>query len=313
MYLYITSFYFIEINLNLYSYNTKNNDLESGDCMRVKKSFFNLIFWIGLAVLFNIYIYFSMGSKPAIEFLGGYIIEMSLSLDNLFLFLMVFSTFNISLEYQERVLKYGIIGAMILRLIFILLGIGIINKFHFIVYIFGIILMFSGLKMMFHDDNNIDFNKNPVIRIFKKIMPVHDKLVGHNFFIRINRKLYATPLFIILIIIESSDVLFALDSIPAIFSITQDPFIVYTSNIFAIICLRSMYYILNRLNSMFKFMRYGVALILIFTGIKLLVLYFNIEISVSISILIILIILLCSILFSLIFSNDNENKNLRIR
>ncbi|MCR1950074.1 MULTISPECIES: TerC/Alx family metal homeostasis membrane protein [unclassified Clostridium] len=281
--------------------------------MRVKKSFFNLIFWIGLAILFNIYIYFSMGAKPAIEFLGGYIIEMSLSLDNLFLFLMVFSTFNISLEYQERVLKYGIIGAMILRLIFILLGIGIINKFHFIVYIFGIILMFSGLKMIFHDDNNIDFNKNPVIKIFKKIMPVHDKLAGHNFFIRINRKLYATPLFIILIIIESSDVLFALDSIPAIFSITQDPFIVYTSNIFAIICLRSMYYILNRLNSMFKFMKYGVALILMFTGIKLLVLYFNIEISVSISILIILIILLCSILFSLIFSNDNENKNLRIR
>ena len=281
--------------------------------MRVKKSFFNLIFWIGLAILFNIYIYFSMGSKPAMEFLGGYIIEMSLSLDNLFLFLMVFSSFNISLEYQERVLKYGIIGAMILRLIFILLGIGIINKFHFIVYIFGIILMFSGLKMMFHDDNNIDFNKNPFIRIFKKIMPVHDKLAGHNFFTRINRKLYATPLFIILIIIESSDVLFALDSIPAIFSITQDPLIVYTSNIFAIICLRSMYYILNRLNSMFKFMRYGVALILMFTGIKLLVLYFNIEISVSISILIILIILLCSVLFSLIFSNDNENENLRIR
>lgn len=281
--------------------------------MRVKKSFFNLIFWIGLAILFNIYIYFSMGSKPAMEFLGGYIIEMSLSLDNLFLFLMVFSSFNISLEYQERVLKYGIIGAMILRLIFILLGIGIINKFHFIVYIFGIILMFSGLKMMFHDDNNIDFNKNPFIRIFKKIMPLHDKLVGHNFFTRINRKLYATPLFIILIIIESSDVLFALDSIPAIFSITQDPLIVYTSNIFAIICLRSMYYILNRLNSMFKFMRYGVALILMFTGIKLLVLYFNIEISVSISILIILIILLCSVLFSLIFSNDNENENLRIR
>lgn len=281
--------------------------------MRVKKHFFNLIFWIGLAILFNIYIYFSMGLKPAIEFLGGYIIEMSLSLDNLFLFLMVFSTFNITLEYQERVLKYGIIGAMILRFIFILLGIGIINKFHFIVYIFGIILMFSGLKMMFHDDNNIDFNKNPLIKLFKRIMPVYDKLVGHNFFTRINHKLYATPLFIILIIIESSDVLFALDSIPAIFSITQDPFIVYTSNIFAIICLRSMYYILNRLNSMFKFMRYGVALILMFTGVKLLVLYFNIEISVSISILIILIILLCSILFSLIFSNDNENKNLRIR
>ncbi|WP_291648124.1 TerC/Alx family metal homeostasis membrane protein [Clostridium sp.] len=281
--------------------------------MRVKKSFFNLIFWIGLAILFNIYIYFSMGIKPAIEFLGGYIIEMSLSLDNLFLFLMVFSSFNISLEYQERVLKYGITGAVILRLIFILLGIEIINKFHFIVYIFGIILMFSGLKMMFHDDNNIDFNKNPVIMIFRKIMPVHDKLVGHNFFARINNKLYATPLFIILIIIESSDVLFALDSIPAIFSITQDPLIVYTSNVFAIICLRSMYYILNRLNNMFKFMRYGVALILMFTGIKLLVLYFNIEISVSISILIILMILLCSVLLSLIFSNDNENKNLRIR
>lgn len=281
--------------------------------MRVKKSFFSLIFWIGLAILFNMYIYFSMGLRPAVEFLGGYIIEMSLSLDNLFLFLMVFLTFAIPLRYQERVLKYGIIGAMILRLIFILLGIRIINKVHFIVYIFGVLLMFSGLKMIFSNENNIDFNKNPLIKILKKVMPISDKLEGNNFFIRKNRKLYATPLFIILIIIESSDVIFALDSIPAIFSITQDPFIVYTSNIFAIICLRSMYYILNRLNNMFRFMKYGVALILMFTGLKLLLLFFNIEISVLLSILIILVILLCSILFSLIFSESKENNNLRIR
>lgn len=281
--------------------------------MRVKKSFFNLIFWIGLAILFNVYIYLSFGLKPAVEFLGGYIIEMSLSLDNLFLFLMVFSTFKIPLEFQQRVLKYGILGAMVLRLIFIILGIEIINKFHFIIYIFGIILIFSGAKMMFHSDNNIDFSKNPIIRIFQKVIPLHDKLEGHKFFVKINKRLYATPLFIILIIIESSDVLFALDSIPAIFSITQNPLIVYTSNIFAIICLRSMYYILNRLNGMFKFMKYGVALILMFTGLKLLILYFNIEISVSISILLILVILLFSILFSLIFSNDEGNKNLRIR
>lgn len=281
--------------------------------MRVKKSFFNLIFWIGLAIIFNVYIYFSFGLKPAVEFLGGYIIEMSLSLDNLFLFLMLFSTFKIPLEFQQRVLKYGILGAMVLRLIFIILGIEIINKFHFIIYIFGIILIFSGAKMMFHSDNNIDFSKNPIIRVFQKVIPIHDKLEGDKFFVKINKRLYATPLFIILIIIESSDVLFALDSIPAIFSITQNPLIVYTSNIFAIICLRSMYYILNRLNGMFKFMKYGVALILMFTGLKLLILYFNIEISVSISILLILVILLFSILFSLIFSNDEGNKNLRIR
>lgn len=281
--------------------------------MRVKKSFFSLIFWIGLAILFNIFIYFSMGAESAVEFLGGYIIEMSLSLDNLFLFLMIFSTFAIPLEYQERVLKYGIIGAMILRLIFILLGIRIINKVHFVVYIFGILLMLSGIKMIFSNENNIDFNKNPLIKLLKKVMPIHDKLEGNNFFIRKSRKLYATPLFIILIIIESSDVIFALDSIPAIFSITQNPFIVYTSNIFAIICLRSMYYVLNRLNSMFKFMKYGVASILMFTGLKLLLLFFNIQISVSLSILIILVILLCSILFSLIFSENKENNNLRIR
>lgn len=272
-----------------------------------RRSFFNLIFWIGLAILFNIYIYISMGTKSALEFLGSYIIEMTLSLDNLFLFLMVFSTFKIPVEFQERVLKYGIVGAIVLRLIFILLGLGIISKFHFIIYIFGIILIFSGLKMMFHNDNNINFSRNPLIKIFEKLIPIHDKLEGHNFFIKINKKLYATPLFIILIIIECSDVLFALDSIPAIFSITQDIFIIYTSNIFAIICLRSMYYILNRLNNMFKFMRYGVSLILMFTGFKLLILYFNIHISVSLSILIIIIILLCSILFSIIFTDGNNN------
>lgn len=275
--------------------------------MKTKKHLFNLMFCIGLAVLFNIYIYFRLGSNSAIEFLGGYIIEMSLSLDNLFLFLMVFSTFNISLEYQERVLKYGIIGAIILRFIFVLLGISIINKFHFMLYLFGGILLFSGLKMLFHSDEEIDLNKNVVVKLFKKFIKVHDRLEGDKFFIIKNKTLYATPLFVILVMIESSDVIFALDSIPAIFSITHNPFIVYTSNIFAIIGLRSMYYILSRLNDTFRFMKYGVAFILLFTGLKLLILYFEIDIPVLLSILIIGIILTLSILFSMIIPNNNNN------
>ncbi|ATD55035.1 TerC/Alx family metal homeostasis membrane protein [Clostridium chauvoei] len=276
--------------------------------MKTKKSLLNLIFWILLAILFNIYIYLAQGETAAVEFFGGYIIEMSLSLDNLFLFLMIFESFGIPEPYQERVLKYGIFGAMILRLIFILLGVTIVNRFHFIIYFFGILLFFSGFKMILDKHPNMHFSNNPIIKLVGKMIPVTNTLHGHSFFVKINKVIYATPLFVILIIIESSDVIFALDSIPAIFSITTDIFLVYTSNIFAILGLRSMYYILARMNSMFKFMKYGVACILIFTGIKLMIMYIGIEISVIISVLIIIIILLLSILISLIFDDKDIKK-----
>lgn len=276
--------------------------------MKLKKErhFSKLVFWITLSLLFNLFIYLSRGEQSAIEYFGGYIIEMSLSLDNLFLFLMIFSSFGISLSYQERVLKYGIFGAIILRLIFILLGVSIVNKFHFIIYIFGLLLILSALKMLFELGNTKDFRDSFIIKGLNKVIPVTNTLVGDKFFVFQNKILCATPLFAILLIIESSDVMFALDSIPAIFSITTDPFIVYTSNIFAILGLRSMYYLLVKLNSKFQFMKYGIVVILMFTGIKLIVLYFNIEISAMISVLIILIILLSSILLSLIFYSDNK-------
>ncbi|GAB6170232.1 hypothetical protein JCM1393_26920 [Clostridium carnis] len=282
--------------------------------MKKNKSLYKLLFWIALSITFNIYIFFYIGEREAIEFFGGYILEMSLSLDNLFLFLMIFSSFNVPSEYQERVLKYGILGAMILRLIFILLGVSIINKFNFIIYIFGIILFFSGIHMFFEKNKNNNVHDSNIIRMTNKFIPVTDKFYGNKFFKCINKKIYATPLLVILLIIEGSDVIFAMDSIPAIFSITRNTFIIYTSNIFAILGLRSMYYILARMNNMFKFMKYGVAFILMFTGIKLLILYFNIEISIVVSILIIMIILLISILFSLLFDNrSNRKSNIKFR
>lgn len=276
--------------------------------MKTKKSLLNLIFWITLSILFNIFIFYTRGETAAIEYFGGYIVEMSLSLDNLFLFLMVFSSFRIKEEYQERVLLYGVIGAMILRLIFILLGVAIISKFSFLLSVFGIILLLSGFKIFLKENNDMEFHDNFAVKILKRIIPVTNVLYGHKFFVKKNKTFYATPLLIALIVIEFSDIIFALDSIPAIFSITTNTFIVYTSNIFAILGLRSMYYILEKMNNMFKFMKYGVGCILIFTGIKLVILFWGIEISVINSILIIIIILLSSILMSLIYSEISKLK-----
>lgn len=269
--------------------------------MKTKRSLLNLIFWISLSILFNIFIFYTRGETAAIEYFGGYIVEMSLSMDNLFLFLMVFSSFNIKEEYQERVLLYGVIGAMILRLVFILLGITIISKFSFILSIFGAILLISGLKIFLKDSDNMQFHDNFAVKMLRKVIPITNVLHGHNFFVKQNKTLYATPLFVALIIIEFSDIVFAIDSIPAIFSITTDTFIVYTSNIFAILGLRSMYYILQKMNNSFRFMKYGVGFILMFIGIKLMILIVGIEISVTNSILIILVFLLSSILISFIW------------
>lgn len=282
--------------------------------MGTRKSLRTLSFWIILSIICNLLIFYFKGENAAVEYFGGYIIEMSLSLDNLFLFLMIFSSFGINDKYQERVLLYGVIGAMVLRLLFILLGVTIVNKFHWILYIFGIVLLLSGLKMIFRKKSNVEFHNNFATKLLSKIMPVSNVIMSNKFFERKNKIIYATPLFVVLLVIEFSDIIFALDSIPAIFSITTDTFIVYTSNIFAILGLRSMYYVLAKMNSMFKFMKYGVGFILMFTGIKLVIIYFGIEISVLNSVLIIMIILLASILCSLLFDSGKKNflnKNLR--
>ncbi|MBE6066088.1 MAG: TerC/Alx family metal homeostasis membrane protein [Clostridium lundense] len=268
--------------------------------MDTKQAFKWVLFWICLALCFNLGIYLIFGQQKALEFLGGYVIEQILSLDNLFLFILVFKNFGISTRNQRRVLNYGIMGAIVLRLIFVILGVTVVSKFHWILYIFGITLIMSGLKMLFkHEEENHDFRNNGLVKLLKKIIPVTDNLVGEKFFVKINNVLHATPLFVILGIVEGTDILFAIDSIPAIFSITTDAFIVYTSNIFAILGLRSLYFLLVKVNDTFKYVEYGVALILVFTGVKLSILMFHIEIDIAFSIIVIAIILLTSILVSI--------------
>lgn len=275
--------------------------------MSTKKSMLRLSLWVGLALLFNIGIYIFMGPEKALSFLGGYVIEQSLSLDNLFLFLLVFEGFSIKPEYQKKILSYGIWGAIVLRFIFVVLGITIVNKFHWMLYIFGLILIVSGIKMFKENDKETNIKDSKLLKFINKIIPVSDKLEGEKFFIRKNKKFYITPLFAVLLLIEGSDILFAIDSIPAIFSITTDPFIVYTSNIFAILGLRSMYFLLYKLHEKFAYIKYGVACILIFTGIKLLALLFNIHISVLVSLVSIFAILAVSILASIFINNKGKN------
>lgn len=278
--------------------------------MSAKKAIRVVLFWMGLAILFNIGIFIFEGQTKALQFLGGYMIELSLSVDNLFLFLILFSSFGVKPKYQQRVLNYGIFGAIVLRFVFILLGIKIVNSIHWILYIFGVILIISGFKMMFGHKKEKDYNDSKVLKLLGKVVPVTKEMHDEKFFIRINKKLFATPLFAILILIEFSDILFAIDSIPAIFSISTDPFIVYTSNIFAIMGLRSLYFVLCALQERFKYVKYGVALILMFTGVKLGILFFDLEISIVASLVTIFTILISSVLVSLFISKKEEKKKL---
>jgi len=196
--------------------------------------------WISLALLFNLFVFFEFGKTKALEFLTGYVIEYSLSVDNIFVFILIFSYFAVKSQYQHKILFWGILGALIMRGIFIFAGIALINRFHWIVIIFGGFLVFTGIKMLFQKDSEVDPEKNPIVRFFRKFLPVTHSLHGDKLFIRQNHRMYATPLFLVLLIIESSDLIFAVDSIPAILAISQDTFIVYTSNIFAILGLRSL-------------------------------------------------------------------------
>jgi tellurite resistance protein TerC len=267
--------------------------------MPMKKAAKWIIFWIGLAVTFNIAIYFVLGEKKALEFLGGYIIEQSLSVDNLFLFLLIFNSFGLSSFKQRRVLNYGIAGAILLRFIFIILGVTLVSYFHWILNLFGLLLIVSGIKIFTKDDSPNDFKDSKFFKLIGKIIPFTKEIEGDRFFIWRNRAFFATPLFAILILIEASDIIFAIDSIPAIFSITTDTFIIFSSNIFAILGLRNMYFVIERLEKTFKFVKYGVAIILVFTGVKLAILYFGIEINIVLSLGIIFSILICSILASI--------------
>lgn len=281
--------------------------------MSTKKAIKFVLLWVGLAILFNAGVYIFEGQHKALEFLGGYMIELSLSVDNLFLFLILFTSFGIKPQYQRRVLNYGIFGAIVLRLIFILLGITIINKIHWILYVFGIILIISGAKMMLSKDEEGDHKDSKVLKLLSKILPVTDTMHEEKFFVKVNHVLHATPLFAILVLIEFSDILFAIDSIPAIFSISRDPFIIYTSNIFAILGLRSLYFVLAAMQEKFKYVKYGVALILMFTGVKLGIMFWHKEIPIIYSLLTIFTILLGSVIVSILINKHQEKKKEKVK
>jgi len=260
--------------------------------------------WITLALLFNVFVYLEFGKIKALEFLTGYVIEYSLSVDNIFVFILIFSYFAVKDEYQHKILFWGILGALIMRGIFIFAGVALINRFHWIVIIFGGFLVFTGIRMLFQKDTPVDPEKNPIVRFFKRFLPVTNNLHGDRLFIRENHRLYATPLFLVLLIIETSDLIFAVDSIPAILAISQDRFIVYTSNIFAIMGLRSLYFALSGIMGLFRFLKIGLAFVLTFVGLKMLAAYFNFEISIVLSLGIIVSILSVSVLMSLVIKKD---------
>ena len=230
--------------------------------------------WIGVSLVFCAAIYFWYPVEPhekAMEFLAGYLIEKSLSMDNLFVFLMLFSFFGIERKYQHEVLFWGIFGALVLRSIFIFAGAAMVERFEWILGLFGLFLLYTGAKMFKHDDNEqADPSQNIIVRWFKKFFPATDQLHGDRFFILSNGKRLATPLFITLLVIETTDVAFAVDSIPAVFSVSRDPFIVLTSNIFAILGLRALYFALAAVAQYFKYLKYGLGIILIFVGVKML-------------------------------------------
>lgn len=227
--------------------------------------------WISLALAFNVFVYFTRGQTAGLEFLTGYLIEEALSVDNLFVFLLIFSYFRVPAAFQHKVLFWGIAGALVMRAAFIVAGIALIEKFHWIIYLFGAFLIITGIKMISEQDKEIHPEKNPVLRLFRRMMPVTEGYEGDHFFVRRAGRLFATPLFVVLLMVETTDVIFAVDSIPAILAITRDPFIVYTSNVFAILGLRSIYFALAGLMQLFHYLNYGLCFILVFVGVKMLI------------------------------------------
>lgn len=228
------------------------------------------VVWIGIALAFNCGIYYLEGPQKALEFLTAYLIEKSLSVDNLFVFLLIFNYFSVPKSYQHGVLFWGIVGALVMRAIFIAMGVTLIHQFHWIIYVFGAILIFSGFRFMFEKDKELKPDRNPLLRLFKKFMPVTAGYEGDKFFVK-HGKLFATPLFVVLLVVETTDIIFAVDSIPAVLAISHDPFIVFTSNVFAILGLRALYFALAGVMGLFHYLHYGLALILIFVGGKMLI------------------------------------------
>ena len=260
--------------------------------------------WTIAALIFNVFIYYTLGKERAVEFLTGYIIERTLSFDNLFVFLLIFQVMNISPENQPHVLKWGILSAIVFRIIFIVLGVGLVNLFEPVIYIFAVILLYAAYKMAFGGEQKIDVEHNWLVRLATKYLNFAPDYNGKKFFITREGKKLATKIFLAFLLIESSDIVFAVDSIPAIIAITKDTFIIISSNIFAILGLRALYFALAALVDIFVYLKYGVALILFYVGIKMMISDWY-HIPTEISLIVILALLVGSILLSLLHKNKN--------
>jgi tellurite resistance protein TerC len=260
--------------------------------------------WIGLACAFAVLVYFRYGHATAVEFVTGYVIELSLSVDNLFIFLLIFRYFRVSPDHQHKVLFWGIVGALVMRAIYIVVGIGLIRRFHWITYIFGAFLVYSGIKLFRQHGAGIEPENNPVLRLFRRWVPVTEDYEGDKFVVRRTR-LYATPLLAVLLVVETTDLLFATDSIPAVLAITLKPFIVYTSNVFAVLGLRSMYFVLAGAMELFHYLHYGLAVVLIFIGAKMVASdYYQIPTGIALGI--VAGVLLVSVVASLLHPRSQE-------
>jgi len=261
--------------------------------------------WISLAMLFNAWVYYKMGPQKGIEFFTGYIIEKALSVDNIFVISLIFTYFRVPSQYQHRVLFWGVLGALFFRIIFIYAGVALISKFTWMIYVFGVFLVYTGIKMLKNDDKQVDIESNPMIIFVKKFWKISPNFDGENFRTTINGVKHFTPLFLVLVMIETTDIIFAVDSIPAILAITPDPYIVFTSNVFAILGLRSLYFALNGIMEMFEYINYALSGILVFVGIKMIISgWYHIPTVISISV--ILGLLVGSVLASIYFPRKNK-------
>jgi tellurite resistance protein TerC len=262
--------------------------------------------YVGLAAAFAVGLYFWLGHQAALEFVTGYVLEVSLSVDNLFVFLVIFNYFAVPEDQQHRVLFWGVVGALIMRGIFIGTGVGLLSRVHWVLYIFGGLLIISGIRFLVLGEHKVDPRKNPVVRALRRLIPVTSDYQGEKFFVRKpqqNSRLYATPLLLVLVVIETTDIIFSVDSIPAILAITLNAFIVYTSNVFAILGLRSMYFAVSGLMKIFRFLHYGLALVLILVGLKMLVAdYFRVPTAATLGV--VAGVLLISILASVAFPSN---------
>lgn len=262
--------------------------------------------WIALALVFNLGVWHFLGPQKALEFLTGYVIEYSLSVDNMFVFALLFSYFAVPPLYQHKVLFWGILGALAMRAVMILLGAALITKFAWIIYVFGGFLVLTGLKMVFKREEEIHPERNPLVRWFRRFMPVTDGYRGDRFFVRENGLRMATPLFIVLLLVECSDLVFAVDSVPAIFAVTKDPFIVYTSNAFAILGLRSLYFALAGVMDKFHYLKIGLGMVLTFVGVKMILGHSPWKIDTLVSLGVIVTILTCSVAASLLWPRKTK-------